>query len=104
MTPAPLQRKKRLPTLVIVSVALAGVVVSCSGLVVIASLLSISLFTSPHSNAGNAGNAGNSHVAQSPAISSPTDTSGPTIPQTSAILGGSVFAFDKKFGATNCCF
>jgi hypothetical protein len=29
---------------------------------------------------------------------------GPTIPQTAAVLGGSVFAFDKKLGASNCCY
>lgn len=37
-------------------------------------------------------------------ISVPTDTPPPGIPQATAILGGSVFAFDKRFGATNCCF
>jgi hypothetical protein len=37
--------------------------------------------------------------------STPTATPlGGIIPQTSAVLGGSVFAFDKKFGANNCCF
>ncbi len=35
----------------------------------------------------------------------PTTTpSGPIIPQTSAILGGSVIAFDKEFGSKNCCY
>lgn len=35
----------------------------------------------------------------------PTATpKGGTIPQTSAVLGGSVVAFDKKFGASNCCY
>ena len=37
--------------------------------------------------------------------SAPTTTpKGGTIPQASAVLGGSVFAFDKKFGANTCCF
>ena len=37
--------------------------------------------------------------------SSPTATpKGGVIPQGAATLGGSVFAFDKKFGANNCCF
>lgn len=37
--------------------------------------------------------------------STPTATPrGGIIPQTSAVLGGSAFAFDKKFGANNCCF
>lgn len=38
-------------------------------------------------------------------LAAPTATpKGPTIPQTSAVLGGSVFAFDKRFGANNCCY
>lgn len=44
---------------------------------------------------------------QSPAAAPtaiPTATPMPTIPQSTAILGGSVFAFDKKFGANNCCY
>jgi hypothetical protein len=35
----------------------------------------------------------------------PTSTpSKPTIPQSATTLGGSVVSFDKKFGASNCCY
>jgi hypothetical protein len=36
-------------------------------------------------------------------VSVPTDTPPPGIPQATAVLGGSVFAFDQRFGANNCC-
>ena len=35
---------------------------------------------------------------------SPTPTPNPTIALSDAILGGSIHAFDQKFGANNCCY
>jgi hypothetical protein len=32
------------------------------------------------------------------------DAPPPPIPQSAVTLGGSVFAFDKKYGASNCCY
>ena len=51
--------------------------------------------------------AGSVIYGKSAASTPPTPTATPNggvIAQGSAILGGSVFAFDKKFGANNCCF
>jgi hypothetical protein len=38
------------------------------------------------------------------ATTAPATPRGGIIPKSSAVLGGSVFAFNKKFGASNCCF
>lgn len=37
-------------------------------------------------------------------IRAPTDTPPPGIPEATAVLGGSVSAFDKRLGPNNCCY
>ena len=43
-------------------------------------------------------------VALGPTTPTATALKQPNIPQNSPVLGGSVAAFDKKLGASNCCF
>jgi hypothetical protein len=50
---------------------------------------------------------GDTQALSTPTARAPAATSTPTkptIPQNAVLLGGSVFAFDKKFGASNCCY
>lgn len=44
------------------------------------------------------------HIIQTALTKAPTVQSQPTIGLNQAILGGSIHAFDQKFGANNCCY
>ena len=92
MAPAPPRQKKPMPTLLVVGITLAVVLVVCCGLSAI-----VSLFSPTHNNAG---------TAQATATFGQTDTSGATDAPAlndaaifAPTLGGTVSDFQQRYGA-----